>query len=227
MAHVSTPFTTRQHRSSWYEPMSRTIDLVVAVTALVVLAPLLGAIWLAIRLTSPGPAIFRQERIGRNGQPFVLYKFRTMRADSADERHREFVTSLIAGDDSSASDGDGDEEVFKLVDDDRITRVGGWLRRSSLDELPQLFNVVSGAMSLVGPRPGLRYEVELYGEPERRRLLVQPGVTGLWQVSGRNNLSMQQMFELDARYVDEQSILLDLQILAKTPQELVRPSGAQ
>lgn len=211
-------------RSRWYGPASRTFDLLVATTAVVLLSPLLGVIWLLIRVTSPGSAVFRQERIGRHGRPFVVYKFRTMVAGGSDDRHREYVMSLITDD---AGSPDAVEGVYKLVDDDRITSVGRWLRRSSLDELPQLFNVLEGSMSLVGPRPGLAYEVELYGDLERRRLLVKPGITGLWQVSGRNNLTMRQMFELDSVYVDEQSILLDLRILSKTPREMLRPSGAQ
>jgi lipopolysaccharide/colanic/teichoic acid biosynthesis glycosyltransferase len=198
--------------------------VVVAATAIVAFAPLLVAVWVAVRATSPGPALFRQERIGRDGRPFVVYKFRTMARDNSDDRHREYVTSLITDD---AGPPSVDEGVYKLTDDERITPLGRWLRRSSLDELPQFFNVLGGSMSLVGPRPGLRYEVELYGNLERRRLLVKPGMTGLWQVSGRNNLSMREMFELDCTYVEDQSILLDLRILSRTPRELVRPSGAR
>jgi lipopolysaccharide/colanic/teichoic acid biosynthesis glycosyltransferase len=209
--------------------VSRALDIVVASVALILTAPIMLAAALAIRLSSPGPVIFRQERIGRDGVPFTLHKFRTMRADAAEDRHREFVSALITDPQSVADPetDDRDREPYKLADDDRITPVGAVLRKYSIDELPQFFDVLGGSMAIVGPRPGLPYEVELYGELERRRLLVKPGITGLWQVSGRNHLSMRQMFELDARYVAEQCMRLDLQIIARTPLELVRPSGAR
>jgi lipopolysaccharide/colanic/teichoic acid biosynthesis glycosyltransferase len=205
--------------------LSRALDVIIASVAIVLTAPLMLAAAAAVRLTSSGPVIFRQERVGRHGERFTLHKFRTMRAGAPEDKHREFVSALIS-DRDRAVDGAGDV-AYKLSDDERVTAVGRWLRRYSIDELPQFFDVLAGSMAVVGPRPGLPYEAALYGELERRRLLVRPGITGLWQVSGRNHLSMHEMFELDARYVDERDVRLDLKIIARTPLELIHPSGAR
>ncbi len=191
-----------------------TFDRLLALGVLLVLAPLLATIAVAIRLTSPGPAIFTQQRIGRDGRPFTMYKFRSMVADA--EQQREGLLDL----------NDRDGLMFKMKADPRVTRVGGWLRKFSLDELPQLFNVVLGQMSLVGPRPPLPEEVEKYADDVRRRLLVPPGVTGLWQVSGRADLSWEESVRLDLRYVDNWSLALDLQILWKTARAVLGGSGA-
>jgi len=189
-------------------------DRSVAFIAIVLLSPLLAGCALAVRLTSKGPAIFKQQRIGRGGAPFTMYKFRSMVVDAEEQR-----AALLA-----QSDRDG--VLFKMARDPRITRVGAWLRRYSLDELPQLFNVALGSMSLVGPRPPLPEEVEQYGDDVRRRLLVRPGVTGLWQVSGRSDLSWEESVRLDLRYVDNWSLAADLLILWKTLRAVVRGSGA-
>jgi lipopolysaccharide/colanic/teichoic acid biosynthesis glycosyltransferase len=191
----------------------RVLDVVLASVALVVLSPLLLLIAAAVRLSSPGPAIFRQERVGRGGRTFVLLKFRSMRAGVADVAHREYVTSLLT--DTTPATG-GRRGLYKLEDDPRVTRVGAVLRRTSLDELPQLINVLKGDMSLVGPRPVLAWEAELFDEAEKIRFGVRPGVTGLWQVSGRNRLSMRRALELDAEYVRRQRFSLDLWILWRT-----------
>lgn len=191
-----------------------TFDRTLALLILLVLSPLLATIAVAIRLTSPGPAIFTQQRIGRDGKPFTMYKFRSMVVDA--EQQREGLLDL--------SDRDG--LMFKMKADPRVTRVGGWLRKFSLDELPQLFNVVLGQMSLVGPRPPLPEEVEKYADDVRRRLLVPPGVTGLWQVSGRADLSWEESVRLDLRYVDNWSLALDLQILWKTARAVLGGGGA-
>lgn len=215
-------------RASISSAASRGLDIAVTVVALLVTAPLMLAAAVAVRVSSPGPVIFRQERVGRDGEPFTLYKFRTMRTDAADDKHRQYVSALISAPDVPADvDADqGAEATYKLADDDRITTVGRWLRKYSVDELPQFFNVVDGSMAVVGPRPGLPYEAALYGDLEQRRLQVKPGITGLWQVSGRNRLTMREMFELDARYVARRSVRLDLAIMSRTPRELIRPSGA-
>jgi lipopolysaccharide/colanic/teichoic acid biosynthesis glycosyltransferase len=203
--------------------VARLRDLVLGVPALIALSPLLLCCALAIRLTSSGPAVFSQERVGRNGVPFRIYKFRTMKAGTGDDRHRIYVTKLLTdGGEEAAADG-----VFKLADDDRITGVGAFLRRLSLDELPQLINVVKGEMSLVGPRPGIDYEVELYRPADRVRLLVKPGMTGLWQATERNHVGMREMFELDRRYVRERSISMDFEIMVRTVGQMVQPSGAR
>ncbi len=207
----------------FYELAARVRDLLLGIPALIVLSPLLVGCALAIRLTSAGPAMFRQERVGRNGVPFRIYKFRTMKVGTGDNRHRDYVTKLLTdGAEEAADDG-----VFKLADDDRITGVGALLRRLSLDELPQLINVISGEMSLVGPRPGIDYEVELYRPEDRARLLVKPGMTGLWQATERNHVGMREMFALDRRYVQERSIVSDFEIMVKTVGQMVQPSGAR
>jgi exopolysaccharide biosynthesis polyprenyl glycosylphosphotransferase len=189
-------------------------DRTVALAAIVVALPVLIGIGLAVRLTSRGPAFFRQQRIGKDGKPFTMWKFRSMVVDA--EALREQLLEQ--------SDRDG--LMFKMRTDPRVTRVGSWLRRYSLDELPQLFNVLTGGMSLVGPRPPLPEEVAEYGDDMRRRLLVHPGVTGLWQVSGRSDLSWEESVRLDLRYVDNWSLATDLLILWKTARAVLRGSGA-
>jgi exopolysaccharide biosynthesis polyprenyl glycosylphosphotransferase len=192
-----------------------TFDRLVAVAALTLLSPLLVAIALAIRLTSPGPALFRQTRIGVRGVPFMIYKFRSMRSDA--EATKSELTLL---------NDNADGLLFKIRRDPRVTAVGRVLRRYSLDELPQLINVAKGEMSLVGPRPPLPAEVELYADDVRRRLLVKPGVTGLWQVSGRSDLSWDDSVRLDLRYVENWSLVWDFEILWKTVYAVFRGAGA-
>lgn len=187
-------------------------DRVVAAVALVVLAPLLVVVAVAIRATSPGPALFRQRRVGKDGVEFTILKFRTMRRD-AEVRKIDLV-----------SDADG--VLFKVRRDPRVTPLGAVLRRYSIDELPQLVNVLRGDMSLVGPRPPLPGEVARYGDDVRRRLVVRPGMTGLWQVNGRSDLSWEESVRLDLRYVENWSLMLDLQILWKTWSAVARGAGA-
>lgn len=189
-------------------------DRLGAASLLTVLWPVLVAIAVAIRCTSSGPVLFRQTRVGREGHNFTLLKFRTMRVDA--ESHKSML----------AARNDGDGLLFKIRDDPRVTRFGAWLRRYSLDELPQLANVLMGQMSLVGPRPPLPEEVAGYGYDVRRRLVVKPGMTGLWQISGRSDLSWEESVRLDLRYVENWSLTLDLVILWKTCRAVVRASGA-
>jgi exopolysaccharide biosynthesis polyprenyl glycosylphosphotransferase len=189
-------------------------DRTAAATALLFLSPLFIAIIAIIRLSDRGPGLFRQVRVGQDGRAFTVYKFRTMVVD-AEERK-----SLLAG----LNDSDG--VLFKMRRDPRVTAVGAWLRRYSLDELPQLLNVLIGDMSLVGPRPALPQEAALYGDHVRRRLVVKPGITGLWQVNGRSDLSWDESVRLDLRYVENWSFILDLQILWKTTSAVLRGSGA-
>jgi lipopolysaccharide/colanic/teichoic acid biosynthesis glycosyltransferase len=176
----------------------RLLDLTVALPCVILVAPLLLAVAVMIRLTSPGPALFRQVRLGRDRRLFVPCKFRTMYSGCPDDVHREYVRKLLT--DSRPPDG-GREGVFKLDGDSRITPVGRLLRRTSLDELPQLLNVIRGDMSLVGPRPALDWEAEMFGAGYDRRFAVPPGLTGLWQVSGRNALTMKEGLDLDIEYV--------------------------
>ena len=191
----------------------RALDILGSLAGILVLAPLLAVLWCLVRFTSAGPALFRQERLGRDKSPFTLLKFRTMRANNDDKIHREYVTSLLS--ESEAPTG-GERGLYKLEADPRITAVGAWLRRFSLDELPQLFNVLKGQMSLVGPRPVLAWEAEMFRESDQRRFEVKPGITGLWQVSGRSRLSYREQLELDVEYVHRRSLALDLHILAGT-----------
>ncbi|QSB06951.1 sugar transferase [Natronoglycomyces albus] len=190
------------------------VDRLGAAVLLAVFSPLLLASVIAIRATSPGPALFKQERIGRGGAPFTIWKFRTMYTDA--ERRLDELRHL------NESDG----VLFKMRDDPRITRVGGFLRRFSIDELPQLINVLRGDMSLVGPRPPLATEVAAYAPDTRRRLAVKPGMTGLWQVSGRSDLSWEEAVRLDLRYVERWSLSLDLVIMLRTITAVVRTQGA-
>jgi exopolysaccharide biosynthesis polyprenyl glycosylphosphotransferase len=189
-------------------------DRIVAAVSLFVLAPVMALIALGVKLSSPGPVIFRQVRVGRDGEVFTVYKFRTMVVDA--EKHLEALWSL--------SEGNG--VLFKLRDDPRVTKLGKLLRRWSLDELPQLWNVLTGAMSLVGPRPALPTEAERYGRSTARRLLVKPGITGLWQVSGRSDLTWEDSVRLDLYYVENWSFPGDIQILWKTVTAVVQGKGA-
>ncbi|MDV3206279.1 MAG: exopolysaccharide biosynthesis polyprenyl glycosylphosphotransferase, partial [Rhodococcus ruber] len=190
-------------------------DRVAALAIVALLAPLLLAIALAIRVTSAGPVLFRQTRVGRDGRTFTMFKFRSMVVD-AEDRLAELA---------DRSDGNG--ILFKMREDPRVTRVGRVIRRYSLDELPQLFNVVTGDMSLVGPRPPLECEVACYGEDgARRRLFVKPGLTGLWQVSGRSNLSWEESVRADLRYVENWTFALDLSILRRTLRAVLHSDGA-
>ncbi len=199
--------------------MKRTLDLVVAGAGLILAFPLLVLLAFAVRVTSSGPALFRQERIGLHGKAFTILKFRTMTLGGDDSAQREFNRRELAGELEGLTD-------FTLPEDDRVTRVGRFLRKSSLDELPQLINVVRGEMSLVGPRPSLDWEVEMFDEKYQRRVDVRPGVTGLWQVSGRRAIDMRGMLELDLEYVDTQSMSLDLGILVKTVGVVLSSEGA-
>jgi lipopolysaccharide/colanic/teichoic acid biosynthesis glycosyltransferase len=202
----------------------RTLDVGLALLALVVLSPLLLAIVLLIRLDSPGRAVYRQRRLGRDRRPFVVNKFRTMRPDADPAPHREYVRKLIGGSGERAVRGG--RELYKLAVDDRVTRVGSVLRRFSLDELPQLWNVVRGEMSLVGPRPVIPYEAEEYPAWYGERFAVKPGLTGLWQVSGRNERTYEEMVRLDIEYTRRRRLSLDLLILLKTVWVVARARGA-
>jgi len=201
----------------------RLLDLTLATICLLVVCPLLVAAAVAIRLNTPGPVLFRQTRLGKNRRPFVLCKFRTMYTGCPDDVHREYVTKLLT--DDQPPDG-GRDGVFKLEQDARITPVGRLLRRTSIDELPQLINVIRGDMSLVGPRPALPWEAQMFDAVYFDRFIVPPGLTGLWQVSGRNSLTMKQGLDLDIEYVHTQSLALDLWIIVKTIPVVISTRGA-
>jgi exopolysaccharide biosynthesis polyprenyl glycosylphosphotransferase len=206
--------------------LKRVFDLTASLAALTLFAPVMLLIAIAIRLDSPGPVFFRQERLGVGGRRFFLWKFRTMFDGAPDTVHRELVTRMLRGDDQTTCHvGEDGRRVYKLTRDSRITRLGKWLRRASLDELPQFLNVVRGNMSLVGPRPPLPYEVDEYEGWELERLRVKPGITGLWQVSGRNQFSYRQMCELDLEYIRQWSLWMDLTILLRTIPVVITNAG--
>src|SRR6202165_2451708 len=181
----------------------------------------------AIRITSSGPVIFKQARLGKRGVPFVFYKFRSMSVNADDRIHRAYVASLISGDHEGINQGNTAKPLYKLKSDPRVTRVGRVIRKTSMDELPQLFNVLKGDMSLVGPRPPIPYEAEKYEAWHLRRILeIRPGITGLWQVEGRSKTSFDDMVRLDLRYIRDCSLMLDLKILIKTVKVVLRCDGA-
>ena len=213
--------------------LKRLVDIVGSFSLLLLLSPIAVVIAAAIKLTSRGPVHFRQKRIGEHGIPFTFWKFRTMYVDNDASEHKEYVRQLITGHAvkhpiNGNGDGDGNHDgVFKLTNDPRITPVGSFLRRTSLDELPQLINVLRGEMSLVGPRPPVPYEVEAYATWHRSRLLeAKPGITGLWQVYGRSRVGFDDMVRLDLRYARNCSPWLDLKILLKTPAAVLGGNGA-
>ncbi|HJP94502.1 MAG TPA: sugar transferase [Pyrinomonadaceae bacterium] len=205
----------REPLSSSARILKRTFDIMFSSLAILVLLPLWLLIALLIKLDSRGPVFYTQERVGMDGRLFLLYKFRTMRADADSEPHREYQRAFIAGR-AEANLGDDQKPTYKLLADPRITRVGKLLRRTSLDEVPQLLNVLAGDMSVVGPRPPIPYEVEAYELWHRKRLDMKPGLTGLWQVSGRNRLPFEEMVRLDLFYIENWSLLLDLKIILRT-----------
>jgi lipopolysaccharide/colanic/teichoic acid biosynthesis glycosyltransferase len=210
--------------SAFTRTVLRTLDILIAASVLILTAPVVVFAAVFVRLDSRGPAIFRQRRIGLHKQPFTVYKFRTMRAQADPAVHRAYVQQLISGEERSQSSGRRD--LYKLVADDRITRVGRFLRRTSLDELPQLWNVLCGQMSIVGPRPVLLYESELYPAGYDRRFRVKPGLTGLWQVSGRSRRTYREMIAFDIAWVERHSIALYLSIVLRTPWVLLRGRNA-
>ena len=206
--------------------LKRGMDVVGSVLLLLTLSPVFFVIAAAIKLTSQGPVLFRQKRIGEHGTPFTFLKFRSMYVNNDASKHKEYVRQLIAGEAAKQTNAAG-EGIFKLTNDPRITPVGNFLRRTSLDELPQFVNVLRGDMSLVGPRPPVPYEVEAYATWHRRRLLeAKPGITGLWQVEGRSRTRFDDMVRLDLKYARGWSIWLDLKILIQTPSAVFSGDGA-
>jgi lipopolysaccharide/colanic/teichoic acid biosynthesis glycosyltransferase len=206
--------------------VKRGIDIVGSSLALLCGAPIFGAIALTIKVTSKGPVLFKQERLGHYGKPFVVLKFRSMRTNCDAQIHEKYVHQFIAGrvEDNS---NENKKPVFKIQEDPRITSIGKFLRKSSLDELPQFWNVLRGDMSLVGPRPPIAYEYKAYEVWHRRRVLeIKPGITGLWQVEGRSRTRFDDMVRLDLKYARAWSVWLDLKILAQTPAAVIQGEGA-
>ena len=199
----------------------RALDLTAASLGLIVLAAPMLLIGAAVRASSPGPALLRQRRIGLGGRPFVLYKFRTMRTGGSDRAHRDMIARELRGEDTSSNGS------WKLDDDPRVTTVGSWLRRTSADELPQLLNVLRGDMTLVGPRPCLEWEARLFPPEFDERFAVPPGLTGLWQVTGRSTMGTLDMLRLDVTYVRHRNFRHELGILVRTMPSLLRGGGAR
>lgn len=207
--------------------VKRGIDFLGSLLALIILSPLFLVIAFAIKLTSKGPVLFRQGRVGQFGVRFTFLKFRSMKVASDDRIHKDYVKRFIAGGIHTAGSLDGRRTVYKITKDPRVTRVGRILRKTSLDELPQFLNVLRGEMSLVGPRPPVPYEVESYDLWHRRRVLeAKPGITGLWQISGRSRTSFDEMVRLDLHYARTWSLWLDAKILLQTPLAVFSGDGA-
>ena len=206
------------HKKPFYECIKRIFDLVVSLVAVIVLSPILLVIALAIRLEDRGPILYRAQRVGRGGKPITVYKFRSMRMNA--DRLEDMLTP---------EELEEYKKNFKLEHDPRITKVGAFLRKTSLDELPQLFNILSGTLSLVGPRPVLQDETELYGDKRNLLLSCKPGLTGLWQVSGRSNVTYEngRRQALELQYVSQRSLWLDIKILFWTVGAVVRMDGAK
>ncbi|HKD49500.1 MAG TPA: sugar transferase [Candidatus Acidoferrum sp.] len=217
--------STPKKRAS--QVVKRAIDVLGSAFLLLLLSPLLAIIGIAIKLTSKGPVIFKQERLGQFGSKFRCLKFRTMYVNNDPKIHQEYVQRFINGQAETAHKESGKPAVYKIKNDSRVTTMGRLLRKTSLDELPQFWNVLMGEMSLVGPRPSLPYEFEVYDIWHRRRVLeVKPGVTGLWQVSGRSRTCFDDMVRLDLRYSQSWSIWLDVKILLQTPGAVLSGDGA-
>ena len=209
------------------ESGKRFMDVVGSFMALLLLSPLFLVIAVLVKLTSPGPVLFRQMRIGQYGKPFTFLKFRSMQVNNNDSIHREYIKKLIVNKIQGEPSSDKAEVVFKIRDDPRITPIGNFLRKSSFDELPQFFNVLKGEMSLVGPRPPIPYEVDDYAPWHRYRIFVRkPGITGLWQVKGRSMTTFDDMVRLDLQYSRTWSLWLDVKLLLATPGAVIRGKGA-
>lgn len=214
-------------RDRTYDVLKRVLDIFVSVAALLFFAPLFLIIAIAVKLSSKGPVLFRQERFGQQFRPFTFYKFRSMYADSDHAVHKAYVSRLIAGRPETGNGAAGENtRIFKITGDPRVTPLGRFLRRSSLDELPQLWNVLRGEMSLVGPRPCIHYELEQYDDWHTSRLDVKPGMTGLWQVTARSTVGFDEMVRIDLAYVEQRSFWLDIRILLRTPRAVISGNGA-
>ena len=205
--------------------VKRCVDVVLSAVAITLLAPLMGIVALFIKRSSAGPVLFVQERLGRDGRPFRFFKFRSMQHNSDDAIHRQFAAMFISGDEDGCAGTNAGDKVFKMKADPRVTAIGAWLRRTSLDELPQLFNIFMGEMSLVGPRPPIAYEIDNYQPWHMERLKAVPGLTGLWQVSGRSSVSFDEMVRLDIRYINEWTPWQDLSIIVRTIPVVLKGTG--
>jgi len=219
------PKKERSHKNAL--KIKRVLDVIGAIVGILIYSPLFIIIPLCIKLTSRGPVLFRQERVGQYGKTFIFLKFRSMYVDNDENVHKKYVEDLIAGKVSGETEDNGGQKVYKIVNDKRVTPLGNILRKTSLDELPQFYNVLRGEMSLVGPRPPIPYELEKYDPWHRRRVLeVKPGITGLWQVTGRSSTTFDEMVRIDLHYATNWSLWSDVKILLKTTWIVVAGKGA-
>jgi len=219
--------SNREKGNKLFSTIKRIMDVGGSLAAIIGFSPVFLGIAAAIKLTSKGPILFRQKRIGQYGVPFMFLKFRSMYVNNDASVHKAYVTQLIAGEAQPEASDENGRAIYKLTKDQRITRVGGFLRRTSLDELPQFFHVIRGEMSLVGPRPPIAYEVEAYDVWHRRRVLeAKPGITGLWQVNGRSRVNFDDMVRLDLQYASTCSPWVDIKILLRTPAAVLFGDGA-
>lgn len=212
----------RVFRYKWWKGW---LDFLVSFVVLVILSPLMLLIAIAIKLDSRGEVIYRREQVGKNGRRFTGYKFRTMKTDNDDSEYKEYLVKYILENAPYKVDYNG-QLVYKVTGDPRVTRLGALLRKTNLDELPQFFNVLKGEMSIVGPRPDIPFAVNMYTKWHRQRLLVKPGITGLWQVGGRKSLSFDQMVRLDIKYINRESLLWDTRIIILTIGIVLRGDGS-
>ncbi len=210
----------------WQRLVKRGFDTIAVSLGLILLSPLLLLLAILIKLDSPGPVLYKQQRVGENGRLFMMFKFRSMHTNANPNLHKAYVTQLIKQNFGLEQTNGNDQHSLKLENDPRITRVGRFIRKASLDELPQLFNILRGEMSLVGPRPPIPYEVDLYQDWHKRRFEAIPGMTGVWQVRGRNRVSFDEMVRMDIEYIEHQSLWLDLKILLLTPLAVISGQGA-
>jgi lipopolysaccharide/colanic/teichoic acid biosynthesis glycosyltransferase len=241
---LTIPTVLSQDKSVYYA-LKRLFDLILVISSILFIFPLIALIIILVKLDSPGPVIYSQKRVGaryirKNGthywqiETFTLYKFRTMRVNAGSKLHQDYIAAYIAGDKEKMAalqpggnqPNENIEKSYKLRNDPRITRTGNILRKLSLDELPQIWNVFMGDMSLVGPRPPIPYEVEMYQQEHFQRLAAKPGITGWWQVSGRGETSFEQMVRLDKAYIERQSLWVDLKILLFTVPAAFKQKGA-
>jgi len=208
---------------NWYLPVKRILDICLSLFFILLFGPLLITIIFGIRISSPGPIFYRQKRIGKNGIPYDMLKFRSMQVQNNPDLHKEYVQKLIRENTKPPPLGKGS---LKLLGDPRVTGLGKYLRRFSIDELPQFFNVLKGEMSIVGPRPPLPYEYDVYQEWHKKRLSVLPGITGLWQVKARNTVSFDEMVRLDLEYIQTMNLWMDIKLILLTPIAMIKGKGA-
>lgn len=209
-------------KQAYVSTIKPVLDNLIAIALLTITSPLIFLIALGIKLHSPGPVFYRQQRVGKDGVPFEMLKFRSMRVNSDQQFHRDYVKSLIQ---NNTRPEDLGKDSLKMTSDPRITGLGKILRGYGLDELPQLINVLRGEMSIVGPRPSIAYEYEAYRPWHKDRLAVRPGITGLWQVTAHNQVSFDEMVQIDLNYIKAMNLFLDLKIMLLTPFEMIRKKG--